>query len=143
MKRNAGFSLIEVLIALVIVAVMGTLVALNLGGATDEANVVSTRANIRTLSQAVRLFQSQQGYLPTQQQGLAALVSAPTVPPLPPRYPEGGYLESRNVPKDAWGRPFIYLVPGRNREAFEIISYGADGEAGGTGINAEISSADL
>ncbi len=142
MKKH-GFSLIEVLIALVIVAIMGTMVALSLGGATDEARVVTTQSNIRTLSNALRLYQSQNGMFPTQEQGLEALVREPTRPPLPPRYQEGGYLDSRNLPLDAWDRPFVYLIPGRGGEAYEIISYGADGVQGGTGINAEISSADL
>ncbi|MCC5846985.1 MAG: type II secretion system major pseudopilin GspG [Verrucomicrobia bacterium] len=142
MKKN-GFSLIEVLIALVIVAIMGTLVALNLEGSAGEARVVTTQSNIRSLSNALRLYQSQNGMLPTQEQGLQALVQKPTRPPLPPRYQEGGYLDSRNLPKDGWDRPFIYLIPGRGGEAFEIISYGADGQQGGTGVNAEISSANL
>ncbi|MCC5845377.1 MAG: type II secretion system major pseudopilin GspG [Verrucomicrobia bacterium] len=137
---KAGFSLIEVLIAVVIVAIMGGLVALNLD--TDGARVTRTRAQMETLAQALRLYQAQQGTLPTQQQGLEALVEKPTRPPLPPRYPEGGYLDSRRVPLDGWDRPFIYLVPGRSGEAFEIISYGRDGVEGGTGHDADLSTSD-
>lgn len=144
MKRTNthGFSLIEVLVALVIIAIMGSVVALNLVGTTDEAKITSTRAEVNTLASALTLYQSQQGTLPTQQQGLEALVRKPTTPPIPPRYPQGGYLVSRNVPTDAWGRPYVYLVPGRENEPFEIISYGADGLEGGTGPHADISSAD-
>ncbi len=137
-----GFSLIEVLVALVIIAIMGSVVALNLVGTTDEAKITSTRAEVNTLASALTLYQSQQGTLPTQQQGLEALVRKPATPPIPPRYPQGGYLVSREVPTDAWGRPYVYLVPGRENEPFEIISYGADGLEGGTGPNADISSAD-
>lgn len=140
--RTHGFSLIEVLVALVIIAIMGSVVALNLVGTADEAKITSTRAEINTLASALTLYQSQQGNLPTQQQGLEALVQEPTTPPVPPRYPRGGYLTSREVPADAWGRPYVYLVPGRENEPFEIISYGADGLEGGTGPNADLSSAD-
>ena len=143
MKKNtSGFSLIEVLIALVIVAIMGALVGLSLGGATDEAKVVQTRAQINTLAEAVRLFNAQQNFYPTQQQGLQALVQEPTTPPRPPRYPSEGYLGRRTLPDDAWGRPFVYLIPGRAGEPFEILSYGADGMDGGTGVNAVISSSE-
>ncbi|MEX2606417.1 MAG: type II secretion system major pseudopilin GspG [Kiritimatiellia bacterium] len=140
--QKNGFSLIEVLVALVIIAIMGSVVALNLVGTTDEANITSTRAEINTLAGALTLYQSQQGVLPSQQQGLEALVRAPTTPPAPPRYPQGGYLTSREVPTDAWGRPYVYLIPGRENEPFELISYGADGLEGGTGANADLSSAD-
>lgn len=140
MKSRSGFSLIEVLIAIVIVAIMGGLVALNLD--TDGPRVTRTRAQMDTLAQALRLYQAQQGALPTQQQGLEALVEKPTRPPRPPRYPEGGYLDSRRVPLDGWDRPFIYLIPGRTGEAFEIISYGRDGLEGGTGYDADLSTAD-
>jgi len=141
MKKQA-FSLIEVLVALVIIAIMGSVVALNLVGTSDEAKVTATRAEIDTLVSAVTLYQAQQGNLPTQEQGLEALVREPATAPRPPRYPAGGYLGTRNLPTDAWGRPYIYLIPGREGEPFEILSYGADGMEGGEGINAEISSAD-
>ncbi|MDA3874079.1 MAG: type II secretion system major pseudopilin GspG [Kiritimatiellae bacterium] len=141
-KHQHGFSLIEVLVALVIIAIMGSVVALNLVGTTDEAKITSTRAEIDTLASALTLYQSQQGTLPTQQQGLEALVRAPTSSPTPPRYPQGGYLTSREVPTDAWGRPYIYLTPGRENEPFELISYGADGLEGGTGPHADLSCAD-
>ncbi len=137
-----GFSLVEVLIALVIVAIMGAVVALNVIGSADEAKGTATRAQIKTLASALSLFKSQQGFLPTQTQGLEALVRAPASPPLPPRYPQGGYLDSRNVPADAWNRPFVYLVPGRDGLPFEIISYGADGMEGGDGADSDLSSAD-
>lgn len=141
MKRD-GFSLIEVLVALVIVAIMSTVVALNLVGTADEARVTQTRAQLNVLESALIQYKSQQGFLPTEAQGLEALVREPETPPEPPRYPQGGYLGSREVPVDGWERPFLYLTPGRNDEAFEVISYGADGFEGGTGADADLSTAD-
>jgi general secretion pathway protein G len=141
-RGRQGFSLIEVLVALAIIAILGGVVALNLVGVTEDAKVKSTRAELQTLTTALTLFQAQQGFLPTQQQGLAALVEAPTTPPLAPRYPPGGYLMSRELPRDAWERPFVYLQPARDGRPFEVISYGADGLQGGTGANADLSTAD-
>jgi general secretion pathway protein G len=137
--HKQGFSLVEVLIALVIVAIMGAVVALNVVGAADDAKVTATGAQIKILASAVTLFKSQQGYLPTQTQGLEALVKEPAAAK---SFPQGGYLGSRDVPADAWGRPFLYLIPGRDNRPFEILSYGADGLEGGTGPDADISSAD-
>lgn len=142
MNTKSAFSLVEVLVALVIIAIMGSVVVLNLAGTTDEAKIQSTNAELNTLTSAITLFQAQQGFLPTQRQGLDALVQAPTREPLAPRYPQGGYLQSSEVPRDAWDRPYVYLTPGRNGEPYEIISYGADGIEGGEGPNADLSTSD-
>ena len=143
MKTNKdGFSLVEVLVALVIIAIMGGVVMLNLAGTTDEAKIQGTRAELDNLANAMTLFQAQQGFLPTQRQGLSALVKEPTLEPLPPRYPQGGYLQSTDVPLDAWENPYVYLIPGRDGQPYEIISYGADGLEGGTGPDADLSTAD-
>lgn len=139
---RAGFSLIEVLVAVVIVAIMSTVVALNLVGTADEARVTQTRAQLTTLETALVQYKSQQGFLPTEAQGLEALVREPQTPPVPPRYPAGGYLGSREVPLDGWERPFLYLVPGRDNQPFEVVSYGADGFEGGTGADADLSTSD-
>ena len=144
MRRDAqaAFSLVEVLVALVIIAIMASVVALNLSGTTEEAKIQSTRAELDTLASAITLFQAQQGFLPTQQQGLTVLVRPPEREPLAPRYPQGGYLQSADLPRDAWENPYIYLTPGRGGQPYEIISYGADGIEGGTGANADLSTAD-
>jgi general secretion pathway protein G len=91
----------------------------------------------------VELFRAEQGQLPTQEQGLEALVRKPTLPPVPEKFPAEGYLNSPNLPPDPWKHPYIYLVPGRQNEPFEIISYGSDGEPGGQGDAADITSSNL
>lgn len=139
MKQKTGFSLVEVLVALVIIAIMGSVVVLNLVGTTDEAKITSTQAEIDTLASAVTLYKVQQGFFPSQQQGLEALIREPTTEPRPPRYPQGGYLQSVEMPLDGWDRPYIYLIPGRENQPFEIISYGADGLEGGSGADADLS----
>ncbi|MDF3130840.1 type II secretion system major pseudopilin GspG [Kiritimatiellaeota bacterium B1221] len=139
MKHREGFSLVEVLVALVIIGIMGAVVAVNLSGTVDDAKVKSTTAQIDNLAGQVNLYKIQQGNFPTQQQGLEVLVREPTTAPLAKNYPKGGYIQSLEVPLDAWDRPYIYLIPGRQDQPFEILSYGADGMEGGTGVDADIS----
>jgi general secretion pathway protein G len=129
MKRNnSGFTLIEILAVL---------------RHPGEAKVTAAKMQITTFKQALKLYRMEQNVYPTQEQGLEALCIKPTLPPIPERYPEDGYLDSRKVPKDPWNHAYIYLAPGRNNEPYEIISYGADGEEGGTNETADISSSDL
>jgi general secretion pathway protein G len=76
---------------------------------------------------------------PTGEQGLQALVEASTTSPEPRNFPEGGYLKGGRVPFDPWGNPYLYEAPGQhNRHAFDLWSWGADGAAGGEGIDADL-----
>jgi general secretion pathway protein G len=142
MKRKQGFTLVEVLVVLVILMGLAGIVTVNVVRHQSEARVKTARIQIRQLQQAVQLYQSEQGRIPTQEQGLEALVRAPETPPIPARYPADGYLESRKVPKDSWGGEYLYLAPARDGQAFEILSAGSDGELGGTGDAADLSSTD-
>lgn len=143
MKSRAGFTLIEILVVIAIMAILAGLVALNVAERPAEARVAAARIQIKTLQTALVVYKTEQGRYPTMEQGLAALVERPTAPPVPQRYPEFGYLEGTKVPLDPWNNPYVYLIPGRNGVPLEIISYGADGETGGTGEDADVSSADL
>ncbi len=142
MSSKQGFSLVEVLVALAIVAIMSAVVAVNLLGARHEANITSAASQLTHFETALTLYSTQQGTLPTLRQGLAALVEEPTSAPLPPRYPQGGYLNSNEVPLDPWGNPYVYYVPGRNGQPFEVVSLGADGLEGGEGPDADLSTSD-
>ena len=139
--RSGGFTFLEVLIAMLIVSILSGVVGLSLYQYVRRAKVEAARSQIKTLQTALQIFRSEQGQLPTQSQSLEALCQQPTTPPIPDKYPEEGYLDTPTVPKDPWGHDYIYLVPGRNGEPFEIISYGSDGEPGGTGDAADVSSA--
>lgn len=130
MKRHAGFTLIEIMIVVVIIGMLSALVGPRLIGQSDEAKIKTTKIQISQLEQVLGLFQLDNGFFPTTEQGLAALVKAPTLPPEPMNYKQGGYM--KKVPKDAWGREFIYICPGQNGD-FDIISYGSDGAEGGEG----------
>lgn len=130
MKKHAGFTLIEIMIVVVIIGMLSALVGPRLIGQSDEAKIKTTKIQISQLEQVLGLFQLDNGFFPTTEQGLAALVKAPTLPPEPMNYKQGGYM--KKVPKDAWGREFIYICPGQHGD-FDIISYGSDGAEGGEG----------
>lgn len=130
MKRHAGFTLIEIMIVVVIIGMLSALVGPRLIGQSDEAKIKTTKVQISQLEQTLGLFQLDNGFFPTTEQGLAALVKQPTGAPEAINYKKGGYI--KKVPKDAWGREFIYVCPGQHGD-FDIISYGSDGAEGGEG----------
>ena len=102
---------------------------------SDQAKIKTTRTGIMQLERALGIFHLDNGFYPTTEQGLSALVYKPSLPPLPSKYDDQGYI--KKVPSDGWNREYIYLSPGKQRD-FEIISLGADGEIGGEDINADI-----
>ncbi len=135
---RAGFTLLEILVVVLIITILATIVGVNVVNKPAEAKVAAARSHLGTLRAATQLYRMQHGQYPTQEQGLDALCRAPEIPPIPRDYPAGGYLGSRQVPLDPWGRPYVYLIPGPDGEPFEILSYGADGEPGGTGEAADL-----
>ncbi len=142
-EDRSGFTLIEILIVIIIISILAGVVSVNVLRKPGEARVSAARLQIKQLQTAVQLYKTEQGRVPTQEQGLEALVGKPVTEPLPRQYPAEGYLESRKLPKDPWNNEYIYLVPGRAGELFEIISYGSDGEPGGEGEAADLSSSEL
>ena len=137
---QAGFTLVEMLVVIAIIGILAGLVFVNLGGKAGEARIAATSFQIKQIETALKIYRTEQGRYPTQAQGLSALVQKPTLEPVPARYPEEPYLEGGVVPQDPWGNPYSYLIPGRQNEPYEIISYGSDGEPGGDGEGADISS---
>jgi general secretion pathway protein G len=140
-RRQAGFTLIELMVVITILALLVALVAPKLVGRTDEARVTSAKAQLKNIESALELYKLDNGEYPTTEQGLEALVTEPTTPPLPINWKKGGYLPK--VPNDPWKRPFIYLSPGLNDTDYELLSYGADGEPGGEGTSRDLDSRDL
>lgn len=139
---RAGFTLVEILVVIAIISLLAGVVLLNIAPQMGLGSQAAGKAQIQVLSSAITTYRMAHGRYPTQAQGLEALVQKPSQEPIPQNYPEGGYLSGRSVPLDPWKRPYIYLIPGRQNENFEILSYGADGEPGGSGANADISSAE-
>ncbi len=142
-SQTWGFSLLEVVIAITIVVILGTVVGLQLIDLPQKGRVSAARMQLATFKTALQMYAADNGAPPTQRQGLEALVRRPTVPPIPASYRPNGYLDSTIVPNDPWQRPYAYLCPGSSGEAFEVICYGADGEEGGTGYDADISTSRL
>jgi general secretion pathway protein G len=142
-RARSGFTLIEILVVMAIVMGLVSVVGVNVIRHQREARVKTATIQIRELQNAIAHYETEQGRIPTMEQGLEALVQKPVSSPVPERYPPDGYLASRRLPKDPWGNDYIYVAPGREGLPFEIISYGADGESGGSGDAADISSADF
>jgi general secretion pathway protein G len=138
--RHRGFTLIEIMVVIVILGILAALVVPRVLDRPDEARVVAARNDVAAIAQALKLYRLDNQRYPTTEQGLAALVSRPTVAPLPPNWKPNGYLE--RLPKDPWGHPYQYLSPGLRGE-IDVFSFGADGQPGGTGIDAEVGSWDL
>ena len=141
-NNNRGFTLIEIMVVIVILALLAALVGPKIMGRTDDAKIETTKTQIRNMESALKLYKLDNGVYPSTEQGLNSLVTKPTVGVIPKNYKEGGYLESKNVPKDGWGNDFLYVSPGEHGD-YDLYSYGADGAKGGEGKNADINSWDL
>lgn len=133
--REAGFTLIEIMVVIAIIGILATLIVPNIMGRPDEARATAAKHDVGTINQALKLYRLDIGHYPTTEQGLKALVERPTSEPIPQNWKAGGYLSS--VPKDPWGNPYQYSNPGTRGE-IDVISYGADGKPGGTGTDADI-----
>lgn len=135
--RQKGFTLIEIMVVVVILGILATLVVPKIMGRPDEARSVAARQDIASILQALNLYRLDNSRYPTTEQGLQALVTAPTLEPVPGNFKPGGYLAK--LPKDPWGSPYQFLNPGLNGEV-DVLSFGADKKAGGEGVNADIGS---
>lgn len=138
-RNRNGFTLIEIMVVIVILALLAALVGPKLMGRTDDAKITDARVQIKNMETALKLYKLDNGNFPTTEQGLAALVTKPTVGIIPKNYKEGGYLESQKVPKDPWGNDYLYVSPGEHGD-YDLFSFGADGAKGGEGKNADIAS---
>lgn len=139
-RRIRAFTLIEVMVVIAILAVLAALIVPKVMSRPDEARVVAARQDIASLLQALKLYRLDNLRYPTTEQGLAALVTRPSLAPVPPNWKPGGYLE--RLPRDPWGNPYQYLSPGLRGE-IDVFSFGADNAPGGEGFDADIGSWNL
>ena len=135
LKRVSGFTLIEILVVIAIIGILLAAIVPNIVGRSDQARVVKAKQDIVTLEGALDAYKLDNAFYPSTQQGLQALVAAPSTEPLPKHYKTGGYI--KRLPTDPWGNEYQYLNPGVHGE-IDIFSYGADGVEGGDGLNADI-----
>ena len=141
-SRRAGFTLIEIMVVLFILAILAAIVAPRLVGRTDDARVVEAKVQIKNFETALKLFKMDNGFYPSTEQGLEALIAKPATGRIPQNYKEGGYLEKKSIARDPWGNPYLYISPGTQGD-YDIISYGADGTPGGERYDADITNWDI
>ena len=130
-----GFTLIELMVVLLIIGTLAALIVPNVLGRADEARVTAAKTDISTLMQALKLYKLDNQRYPSAEQGLQALRSKPSGNPAPPNWKP--YVDQ--LPQDPWGRPYQYLNPGIYNEV-DVMSWGADGQPGGEGTDADIGS---
>ena len=136
--RAVGFTLVEVMVVVIILGVLAALIVPRVIGRTDEARAVAVRQDVAAVMQALKLYRLDNGRYPSSEQGLQALVSKPTLEPLPSNWKS--YLD--RLPKDPWGNPYQMLNPGIHGE-IDVFTLGADAQAGGSGADADVGSWDL
>jgi general secretion pathway protein G len=138
---SGGFTLIEIMVVIAILAILAVIVMPKLVGRTDDARITAAKVQIKNIEEGLHLYKLDNGVYPSTEQGLEALVRPPTIGIIPKNWKEGGYMSK--VPVDPWGNAFIYLAPGQDGAPYELVSYGADGEEGGTGSAADLRASDL
>jgi general secretion pathway protein G len=135
---RSGFTLIEILVVIVVIAILATLVAPNIFQHVGAAKDATAKSQIEMLSAALDAYRLDNGHYPSTEQGLNALWEKPTIDP-PPNW-RGPYLR-KPVPPDPWQRPYVYLFPGQqNPNGYDLLTYGLDGKPGGEGEDADITS---
>jgi len=139
-RTNAyGFTLIEILVVVVIIGLLTTVVVASVIGRIEDAKRTKALAEISGFKTALQSFYLDNGFYPTSDMGLRALVEKPADDRVK-KFPEGGYLDPALVPPDPWGNEYVYSSPGVHSRDFDIVSYGADGLEGGEGNDADVQS---
>ncbi len=131
--KQHGFTLIELMVVLAIIAGMAALIVPNLMDSADEGKITSAKVDVSTIGQALDRYKLDNQTYPSTEQGLISLVERPSVGNIPPNWKQ--YI--KKLPTDPWGRPYQYLNPGVKNEV-DVMSFGADGVTGGDGKNADI-----
>ncbi|MFZ0488500.1 MAG: type II secretion system major pseudopilin GspG [Arenicellales bacterium] len=135
MRRQKGFTLIEMMVVVAIIGLLATLILPRVLGRQEQAQIEKARADIQALSSALKLYKLDNFNFPSTQQGLDSLRSKPGGDPPANNWKQGGYIE--RLPKDPWGNDYQYLSPGQHGD-YDIWSYGSDGKPGGQGSAADI-----
>jgi general secretion pathway protein G len=141
---DRGFTFIEIMVVVAILAILAALVVPRIMGRTDDAKRTAAKVQIRNIEGALQLYKLDNGVYPTTEQSLKALIEKPSVGVVPKKWKIGGYLPK--LPEDPWGNPYKYLSPvqkGDYKVEYEITSLGTDGEVGGEGVNADITNWNL
>lgn len=135
LQKSSGFSLLEILVAMAIMAILGGIMVTQFMGKTEEANYQKLKGDLAAIESALIQYHSDNFLLPTTEQGLDALIKKPQSEPTPKNYARRGYMKS--LKNDPWGNPYQYAYPGEFGE-YDVYSLGADGEEGGEGLASDI-----
>jgi general secretion pathway protein G len=138
--RARGFTLIEIMVVVVILAILGSLVAPQILSRIDEARVVKAKQDLRLYESALDLYKMDNYKYPTTDQGLESLVVKPNDPNIKNWRPDG-YV--KQLVKDPWGNDYVYVSPGTNGAPYDLFTLGADHQPGGTGVDADIYSREM
>lgn len=132
--KQSGFTLIEIMVVIVILALLAFLVVPNVVGQSDKARVKTTEITLASVSNALDSYKIDNARYPTTAQGLDALITPPADAK---NYPEGGYIKG-GYPTDGWENEMQYVAPGSDGSAYDLFSLGADGQQGGEGQDADL-----
>ncbi|MGE5549279.1 MAG: type II secretion system major pseudopilin GspG [Bacteroidota bacterium] len=142
LHRQRGFTLIEIIVVMVILAILAAVIMPRFTGRTEQARRSRAIADIENISVSLDMYEADNGIYPTTEQGLAALREAPATDPVPANW-RGPYLK-KPLGNDPWGHPYVYQSPGdHNTDSYDLASYGLDGVEGGNGENADVNNWDL
>jgi len=137
-KYASGFTLIEIMVVVVILGILGALIVPNVISRPDEAKVTAARADVQAIGNSLELYRLDNGFYPSTDQGLEALVTQPSGYPEPKRWNQDGYL--KKIPIDPWDEPYLYFNEGRE---MDVYSFGADRKEGGDSFDKDIRLSEL
>ncbi len=139
-RNNAGFTLIEIMVVIIILGLLAAIVMPRIVGETDRARYEQAKIQMRIIEDALKRYKLDNGRFPSTEQGLESLVQQPTVGVVPRQWPTGGYLDKPEIPGDPWGGQYVYISPGQNGPDYDLKSFGADGLEGGEEYDADLES---
>jgi general secretion pathway protein G len=133
---QAGFTLIEIMVVVIIIGLLASVAVPTVIDKLDQARVEKAKADFKSLQTALKLYRIDNFVYPTSEQGLEALVTKPSLAPVPRNWKTSGYVDQ--LQQDPWGRPYLYVSPGEGHD-YDIYTLGADGVSGGDGAAADLS----
>jgi|SRR5712675_782608 len=138
-RPASGFTLLEIMVVVVIIGILGALIVPSIFGNVEKARAARAEQDIRSIESALEMFKLDNYHYPTTEQGLKALVEKPADSTIR-NWKEGGYV--RELSKDPWGNDYHYAYPGSHGRQYDLYTYGADGQEGGTGADADVNNWD-